>query len=82
MHTDEFNHHPAQLMMNSGVGRLGRPSVGSWVTYGLGSETQNLPGYVVLSAGTGASGGTSNWSSGFCHLLTAAWFFVAREILC
>lgn len=65
MHTDEFNHHPAQLLMNTGVGRLGRPSIGSWVTYGLGSETQNLPGYVVLSAGTGASGGTSNWSSGF-----------------
>ena len=65
MHTDEFNHHPAQLMMNTGVGRLGRPSIGSWVTYGLGSESQNLPGYVVLSAGTGSSGGTSNWSSGF-----------------
>ncbi|MCH2613037.1 MAG: DUF1501 domain-containing protein, partial [Pirellulales bacterium] len=65
MHTDEFNHHPAQLVMNCGVGRLGRPSVGSWITYGLGTETENLPGYVVLSAGTGASGGTSNWSSGF-----------------
>ena len=65
LHTDEFNHHPAQLVMNTGVGRLGRPSVGSWVTYGLGSESENLPGYVVLSAGTGASGGTSNWSSGF-----------------
>lgn len=65
MHTDEFNHHPAQLMMNCGVGRLGRPSVGAWLTYGLGSESQNLPGYVVLSAGTGASGGTSNWSNGF-----------------
>jgi hypothetical protein len=65
MHTDEFNHHPAQLMMNCGVGRLGRPSVGAWVTYGLGSDSENLPGYVVLSAGTGASGGTSNWSSGF-----------------
>jgi hypothetical protein len=65
MHTDEFNHHPAQLMMNCGVGRLGRPSAGAWVTYGLGSESQNLPGYVVLSAGTGASGGTSNWSNGF-----------------
>ena len=65
MHTDEFNHHPAQLMMNSGVGRLGRPSVGAWVTYGLGSESTNLPGYVVLSAGTGASGGTSNWTNGF-----------------
>jgi hypothetical protein len=65
MHTDEFNHHPAQLMMNSGVGRLGRPSVGAWVTYGLGSVSQELPGYVVLSAGTGSSGGTSNWTSGF-----------------
>lgn len=65
MHTDEFNHHPAQLMMNCGVGRLGRPSVGAWLTYGLGSDSQNLPGYVVLSAGTGASGGTSNWSNGF-----------------
>jgi len=65
MHTDEFNHHPAQLMMNCGVGRLGRPSVGSWVSYGLGSENNDLPSYVVLSAGTGASGGTSNWSNGF-----------------
>lgn len=65
MHTDEFNHHPAQLMMNCGVGRMGRPSIGSWMTYGLGSASENLPGYVVLSAGAGASGGTSNWSSGF-----------------
>jgi len=65
MHTEEFNHHPGQLMMNSGVGRFGRPSVGSWVTYGLGSESSDLPGYVVLSAGVGSSGGTSNWTSGF-----------------
>ncbi|MEE3284039.1 MAG: DUF1501 domain-containing protein, partial [Planctomycetota bacterium] len=65
MHTEEFNHHPAQLMMHTGVGRLGRPSVGAWVTYGLGSPSENLPGYVVLSAGAGASGGTSNWSNGF-----------------
>lgn len=65
MHTDEFNHHPAQLMMNSGVGRPGRPSLGAWVTYGLGSSSQQLPGYVVLSAGTGSSGGTSNWTNGF-----------------
>lgn len=65
MHTDEFNHHPGQLVMSTGVGRLGRPSVGSWLTYGLGSESDNLPGYVVLSAGDGTSGGTSNWSSGF-----------------
>ena len=51
MHTDEFNHHPAQLMMHTGVGRLGRPSVGAWVTYGLGSASENLPGYVVRCPG-------------------------------
>ncbi len=65
MHTDAFNHHPAQLMMSSGVPRFGNPSMGSWLTYGLGSESENLPGYVVLSAGRGSSGGVSNWSSGF-----------------
>jgi hypothetical protein len=65
MHTDAFNHHPAQLMLNSGVPRFGRPSMGSWLTYGLGSEADNLPAYVVLSAGRGGSGGVSNWSSGF-----------------
>lgn len=65
MHTDAFNHHPAQLMLCSGVPRFGRPSLGSWLTYGLGAETDNLPGYVVLSAGRGSSGGVSNWSSGF-----------------
>ena len=65
MHTDAFNHHPAQLMMTSGVPRFGRPSLGSWLTYGLGSEAKNLPGYVVLTAGRGSSGGVSNWSSGF-----------------
>ena len=65
MHTDSFNHHPAQLMLNSGVPRFGRPSMGSWLTYGLGSESDELPGYVVLTAGRGGSGGVSNWSSGF-----------------
>jgi hypothetical protein len=65
MHTDAFNHHPAQLMMTSGVPRFGRPSMGSWLNYGLGSESDNLPGYVVLTAGRGSSGGVSNWSSGF-----------------
>jgi uncharacterized protein (DUF1501 family) len=65
MHTEAFNHHPAQLMMNSGVPRFGRPSMGSWLNYGLGSESQNLPGYVVLTSGRGTSGGTSNWTSGF-----------------
>ena len=65
MHTDAFNHHPAQLMMTTGVPRFGRPSLGSWLNYGLGSESENLPGYVVLTAGRGSSGGVSNWTSGF-----------------
>ncbi len=65
MHTDQFNHHPGQLMMNCGVPRFGLPTMGAWVNYGLGTICQNLPGYVVLSAGRGGSGGTSLWSSGF-----------------
>ena len=65
LHTDAFNHHPAQLMMTTGVPRFGRPSMGSWLTYGLGSESENLPGYVVMTAGRGSSGGVSNWTSGF-----------------
>ncbi len=65
MHTEAFNHHPGQLMMNTGVPFFGRPSIGSWINYGLGSESENLPGYVVLSSGRGSSGGASNWSSGF-----------------
>jgi uncharacterized protein (DUF1501 family) len=65
MHTDQFNHHPGQLMMNTGFPTLGRPAAGAWLTYGLGSEARNLPGYVVLTAGRGTSGGASNWSSGF-----------------
>jgi hypothetical protein len=65
MHTDQFNHHPGQLMMNCGVPTFGRPSMGAWINYGLGSESQNLPGYVVLTAGRGLSGGASLWSSGF-----------------
>src|SRR5688572_23491210 len=65
MHTDQFNHHPGQLMMNTGAGTFGRPSIGSWLNYGLGSESQNLPGYVVLTAGRGLSGGATLWSNGF-----------------
>ncbi|MEX2286187.1 MAG: DUF1501 domain-containing protein [Planctomycetaceae bacterium] len=65
MHTDQFNHHPAQLLLSSGRPIFGFPSVGSWLTYGLGSVSQDLPGYVVLSAGRGPSGGASLWSSGF-----------------
>ena len=65
MHTESFNHHPGQLMMNCGVPRFGRPTMGAWLNYGLGSVSRNLPGYVVLNSGRGTSGGTSNWSSGF-----------------
>jgi hypothetical protein len=67
LHTDIANHHPAQMMMNCGAPLVGRPSMGSWVTYGLGSESQDLPGYVVLlsNSGKGIEGGASNWSNGF-----------------
>ena len=65
LHTDQFNHHPGQLMMQCGRGTFGLPSMGSWLTYGLGSETQNLPGYVVLNSGRGSSGGATLWQSGF-----------------
>ncbi|MEZ6139809.1 MAG: DUF1501 domain-containing protein [Zavarzinella sp.] len=65
MHTDQFNHAPAQIFLNTGFSQPGRPSLGSWVVYGLGSETQELPAYVVMSTGGGNSGGAANWSSGF-----------------
>ena len=64
--TDAFNHAPAQVMMSTGVQQFGRPSLGAWTTYGLGSESENLPGFVVFSTGQkGPSGGPSNWGSGF-----------------
>src|SRR5687767_1466853 len=63
--TDQFNHAPAQLFFNSGFSQPGRPSLGSWVTYGLGAETSDLPAFVVMSTGAGISGGNANWSSGF-----------------
>jgi hypothetical protein len=66
VHTDEFNHAPAQFFVHTGSPRQGRPSMGSWVTYGLGSENANLPGFVVLISGQSApSAGKSVWSSGF-----------------
>ena len=66
MHTDQFNHAPAQLMLLTGSPRQGRPSFGSWVTYGLGSENENLPGFVVLnSGGSNPSAGKSAWGNGF-----------------
>jgi hypothetical protein len=64
--TDQFNHAPAQLLVHTGGPRLGRPSLGSWATYGLGTENQNLPGFVVLtSGGKFPDAGKSVWGSGF-----------------
>lgn len=66
METDQFNHAPAQLYMNTGIQLPGRPSMGSWLTYGLGSENQDLPGFVVLLSGlNNPDGGKSCWGSGF-----------------
>lgn len=71
MHTDAVNHAPAQIMMNTGSQQFGRPSLGAWTLYGLGNESQNLPGYVVLSSANGTSGGASNWGSGFLPTIYA-----------
>jgi len=66
MVTDQFNHAPAQIFLNTGFARPGRPSMGSWLTYGLGSENQDLPGFAVLvSGGKTPDGGASLWGSGF-----------------
>jgi uncharacterized protein (DUF1501 family) len=65
MFTEAFNHHPAQLLLFTGSQQFGRPTLGAWTLYGLGSESENLPGFVVLSSGVGTSGGATNFSSGF-----------------
>lgn len=66
MHTDQFNHAPAQLLVQTGNARLGYASIGSWVLYGLGTENQNLPGFIVLiSGGKFPDGGKQLWGSGF-----------------
>ncbi len=66
MHTEAFNHAPAQILLSTGSQQFGRPSLGSWVTYGLGCETDNLPAFVVMSSGSkGPSGGAANFNSGF-----------------
>ena len=66
MFTDQFNHTPAELLLVTGSARQGRPSMGSWATYGLGSENENLPGFVALiSSGVQPSGGQSLWGTGF-----------------
>ena len=65
VHTDLFNHSPAQLFLNTGCGSPGRPSMGSWLSYGLGSEANDLPSFVVLKSGGSLSGGAAMWSAGF-----------------
>lgn len=65
MSTDQFNHAPAQIFLNTGFSQPGRPSFGSWTIYGLGSEAKDLPAFIVMSTGAGISGGSANWSSGF-----------------
>ncbi len=65
MHSDQFNHAPGQIFFNTGFAQPGRPSLGSWLSYGLGSASDNLPAFVVMSTGGGISGGSALWSSGF-----------------
>lgn len=65
LHTDAVNHAPAQIMLNTGVPQFGRPSLGAWTLYGLGCESENLPGYVVLGSTPDVSGGASNYGCGF-----------------
>jgi hypothetical protein len=71
LRTDQFNHGPAQIFLNTGFGQPGRPSLGTWVIYGLGAETENLPAFMVMSTGSGISGGAANWASGFMPTMYA-----------
>lgn len=75
MHTEQFNHHPGQLVLHCGRSQFGLPTMGSWLNYGLGNESRNLPGYVVLTAGRGTSGGASLWQSGFLPSVYAGVLF-------
>ena len=72
MKTDVFNHGPAKVFLNTGSPQFGRPSIGSWIAYGIGSESRNLPAFVVLQSGPrGPRGGSAIWSSGFLPTLYA-----------
>ncbi len=65
LHGEAINHHPGQALLMTGSPLLGRPTIGSWVTYGLGSESRDLPGFVVMKTGSATQGSTGNWSNGF-----------------
>ena len=71
VNTDQFNHAPAQIFFNTGFQQPGRPCIGSWALYGLGAETKDLPAFMVMSTGSGISGGAANWSSGFLPTIYA-----------
>ena len=75
LHSEQFNHHPGQLLMQCGRASFGLPTMGSWLSYGLGSESRNLPGYVVLNSGRGSSGGATLWQSGFLPSVYAGVLF-------
>ena len=65
MYTEQFNHAPGQIFFNTGFAQPGRPCLGSWLSYGLGATTDNLPGFIAMSTGGGISGGSALWSAGF-----------------
>lgn len=65
VHTDQFNHSPAQIFVNTGSPIPGRPAMGSWLSYGIGSDSKDLPGFIVLSSGGNISGGAAMWNAGF-----------------
>jgi hypothetical protein len=79
MISDIPNHGPSILMMNTGQSRVGRPSMGSWITYGLGTENQNLPGFIVLSPAASGDGGSSRWGSAFLPAVYQGTFVSDRE---
>jgi len=78
MHTDQFDHGPAEILLSTGIDTPGRPSAGAWVTYGLGSESQNLPGYVVLVTSRGPVSRTLAWGNGFLPTAHAGVLFQER----
>jgi uncharacterized protein (DUF1501 family) len=78
MHTDQFNHAPAQIFTQTGSAQLGRPSMGSWVSYGLGCDATDLPAFVVLTSGKGTSGGPSLWGAGFLPTMYQGVLFRAK----
>jgi hypothetical protein len=82
MQTDGFNHAPAQIQLQTGFSLLGRPSMGAWLSYGLGSENKNLPSFVVLNSGGTPSGGASLWGAASCHRSIRASSCATPRIAC